>query len=192
MKGTHLSAPQASSMCTAGALESAILYGPLVARSPLHAFSSAAERARSHLPYPTPSPFAVAPPAAPRRCRPPDGRKNVATPVCYQRQTTRNRAHAGTGLVGCARVPGEERSEGDADRVARASIAPQHTCSESRHGLASTSLALAAACRRRGSHTLAAARYLHRSTWPLSRRASGPPRPHSPAHMVSSSSSSTS
>ena len=96
---------------------------------------------------------------------------------------------AGTGLVGCARVPGEERSEGDADRVARASIAPQHTCSvamlldpctytrdpslltsplevtdfdqESRHGLASTSLALAAACRRRGSHTLAAARYLH-------------------------------
>eukprot|EP00964_Phaeocystis_antarctica_P032570 scaffold18446_cov69-Phaeocystis_antarctica.AAC.2 len=35
----------------------------------------------------------------------------------------------GTGLVGCARVPGEERSEGDADRVARASIAPQHTCS---------------------------------------------------------------
>ena len=128
--------------------------------------------------------------------------------------------HAGTGLVGCARVPGEERSEGDADRVARASIAPQHTCSvamlldpctytrdpslltsplevtdfdqESRHGLVSTSLALAAACRRRGSHTLAAARSLHRSTWPLSRRASGPPRPHSPAHMVSSSSSNTS
>ena len=131
-----------------------------------------------------------------------------------------SRTRAGTGLVGCARVPGEERSEGDADRVARASIAPQHTCSvamlldpctytrdpslltsplevtdfdqESRHGLASTSLALAAACRRRGSHTLAAARYLHRSTWPLSRRASGPPRPHSPAHMVSSSSSNTS
>ena len=35
--------------------------------------------------------------------------------------------HAGTGLVGCARVPGEERSEGDADRVVRAAIAPQHT-----------------------------------------------------------------
>ena len=96
--------------------------------------------------------------------------------------------HAGTGLVGCARVPGEERSEGDADRVVRAAIAPQHTCSvamlldpcilatpslltsplevtdfdqESRHGFASTSLALAAACRHRGPHTLAAARYLH-------------------------------
>ena len=95
---------------------------------------------------------------------------------------------AGTGLVGCARVPGEERSEGDADRVVRAAIAPQHTCSvamlldpcilatpslltsplevtdfdqESRHGFASTSLALAAACRHRGPHTLAAARYLH-------------------------------
>eukprot|EP00964_Phaeocystis_antarctica_P032866 scaffold18625_cov53-Phaeocystis_antarctica.AAC.2 len=38
-------------------------------------------------------------------------------------------ARTGTGLVGCARVPGEERSEGDADRFARASIAPQHTCS---------------------------------------------------------------
>eukprot|EP00964_Phaeocystis_antarctica_P022777 scaffold12678_cov57-Phaeocystis_antarctica.AAC.1 len=38
-------------------------------------------------------------------------------------------ARGRTGLVGCARVPGEQRSEGDADRVARASIAPQHTCS---------------------------------------------------------------
>ena len=115
--------------------------------------------------------------------------RQVARLCATRSRFASRRTCAGTGLVGCARVPGEERSEGDADRVARASIAPQHTCSvamlldpctytrdpslltsplevtdfdqESRHGLASTSLALAAACRRRGSHTLAAARYLH-------------------------------
>eukprot|EP00964_Phaeocystis_antarctica_P067786 scaffold41044_cov68-Phaeocystis_antarctica.AAC.8 len=95
-------------------------------------------------------------------------------------------ALAWSGVRGC-RVRSVRRVT--ADRVARASIAPQHTCSaamlsdpcayrgdpslltsplevtdidqESRghahivagHGLASTSLALAAACRRRGSHS---------------------------------------